>query len=225
MSIICSAPNALRMPTYHRIIEWPGLKRTTMIISFQHPAMCRVANQQTRLPKAISSLALNASRDGASTTSLGNLFQYIITLCVKNFLQISNLNLPCLSLRPFPLVLPLSKKHGMLHEFACHPCTGIRHEAFTAALSIDARSFVHFKAHENPLCTSCMAKARNLSHDSHTWPQSTCTKSCFLTAMIVTHLFFMLNYPFYDPWHQIAMDPPVCWHATLKSHAVPRLLQ
>ena len=58
----------------HRIIEWPGLKRTTMSISFQHPAMCRVANQQTRLPRATSSLALNACRDGASTASLGNLF-------------------------------------------------------------------------------------------------------------------------------------------------------
>ena len=31
---------------------------------FQPPAMCRVANQQTRLPRATSSLALNASRDG-----------------------------------------------------------------------------------------------------------------------------------------------------------------
>ena len=38
------------------------------------PAMCRVTNQQTRLPRATSSLALNASRDGASTASLGNLF-------------------------------------------------------------------------------------------------------------------------------------------------------
>ena len=50
----------------HRIIEWPGLKRTTMIIWFQPPAMCRVTNQQPRLPRATSSLALNASRDGAS---------------------------------------------------------------------------------------------------------------------------------------------------------------
>ena len=46
------------------IIERPGLKRTTMLIQFQSPAMCRVANQQTRLPRATSSLALNASRDG-----------------------------------------------------------------------------------------------------------------------------------------------------------------
>ena len=30
--------------------------------------MCRIANHQTRLPKATSSLALNASRDVASTT-------------------------------------------------------------------------------------------------------------------------------------------------------------
>ena len=39
--------------------------------------MCRVANYQTRLPRATSSLALNASRDGASTASLGNLFQCV----------------------------------------------------------------------------------------------------------------------------------------------------
>jgi len=50
-----------------------------MIIEFQPPAMCRVANQQTRLPRATSSLALNASRDGASAASLDNLFP----LCEK----------------------------------------------------------------------------------------------------------------------------------------------
>ena len=70
--------------------------------------MCRVANHQTGLPRATSSLALNASRDGASTTSLGNLFQCITTLWVKKFLLISNWNLPCISLKPFPLVLSLS---------------------------------------------------------------------------------------------------------------------
>ena len=80
--------------SYHRIIGWLGLKRTTMTIEFQPPAMCRVTNHQTRLPRATSSLALNASRDGASTTSLGNLFQCVTTLFVKNFLLISNLNLP-----------------------------------------------------------------------------------------------------------------------------------
>ena len=56
------------------ITEWPGLKRTTMITYFQPPAAWRVTNQQTRLPRATSSPALNASRDGASTASLGSLF-------------------------------------------------------------------------------------------------------------------------------------------------------
>jgi len=70
--------------------------------------MCRVANHQTRLPRATANLALSASRDGASTSYLGNLFQCVNTLCVKNFFLISNLNLPCLSLKPFPLVLSLS---------------------------------------------------------------------------------------------------------------------
>ena len=41
---------------------------------FNPPAMCRVVNHQTRLPRATSSLALNASWDGASTASLGSLF-------------------------------------------------------------------------------------------------------------------------------------------------------
>jgi len=80
----------------HRIIAWPGLKRTTMIIGFQPPAMCRVANQQTRLPRATSSLALNASRDGASTASLGNLDPYgslpsQIILRLINILGFANL--------------------------------------------------------------------------------------------------------------------------------------
>ena len=49
---------------------------------------------KARLDVALGSLVLNASRDGSSTTSLGNLFQCVTTLCVKNFFLISNLNLP-----------------------------------------------------------------------------------------------------------------------------------
>jgi len=41
-------------------------------------------------------LTLNTCRDGAFTTSLGNLFQCLITLIVKNFFHVSNLNLPSL---------------------------------------------------------------------------------------------------------------------------------
>ena len=54
--------------------EWLGLEGTSMLTQFQPPAVCRVANQQTRLPRATSCLVLNASSNGASTTSLGNLF-------------------------------------------------------------------------------------------------------------------------------------------------------
>jgi len=94
LSLCCESQNGL---------GWKGPQWSS---SFNPPAMCSVANHQTRLPRATSSLALNASRDGASTASLGNLFQCVTTLWVKNFLLISNLNLSCLSLKPFPLVLP-----------------------------------------------------------------------------------------------------------------------
>ena len=76
----------------NRIIEsqnglsWKGPQWSP---GFNPPAMCRVTNHQTRLPRATSSLALNASRDGASTASLGNLFQCGTTLWVKNmFLRV-----------------------------------------------------------------------------------------------------------------------------------------
>ena len=61
---------------FHRIMEWPGLKRPTVLIQFQPHAMCRVANQQTRLPRATSSLALNASRDGGISQVLGFFWLY-----------------------------------------------------------------------------------------------------------------------------------------------------
>ena len=54
-----------------------------MLIRFQTPCCVQVTNQQTRLPRATSSLALNASRDGESTASLGNLLQCLTTLYVK----------------------------------------------------------------------------------------------------------------------------------------------
>jgi len=57
----------------------------------------------TRFPKGPSKVALNTAREGASTASPGNLFQYLTTLIVKNFLLLSNLNLPSFSLKPLPL--------------------------------------------------------------------------------------------------------------------------
>uniref|UniRef100_A0A669QQB0 Ankyrin repeat domain 61 n=1 Tax=Phasianus colchicus TaxID=9054 RepID=A0A669QQB0_PHACC len=58
------------------------------------------------LPRTPSNLALNTSRDGQGIHSLsGQLFQHLTTLSVKNFPLMSNLNLPSLNLKPFPLVL------------------------------------------------------------------------------------------------------------------------
>ena len=74
--------------------------------------MYRVANHQTRLPRATSSLALNASKGWGIPNLLGQLVPMRLHLCVKNFFLISNLNLPCLSLRAFPLVLPMPSVVG-----------------------------------------------------------------------------------------------------------------
>ena len=53
-----------------------------------------------------SSLTLAVSRDGASTTSLGNLCRCLIALIVKIPFLISSLNLPFCSFKLSPLVLP-----------------------------------------------------------------------------------------------------------------------
>jgi len=68
------------------------------------PPMGSAATHQTRLPRAPSNLVLSASRDGAPTASL---CQCRSAFWVKNFLIISNLNLPSFSLKPFFLVFVL----------------------------------------------------------------------------------------------------------------------
>mgnify|MGYP001853303131 FL=1 len=71
--------------------EWFELEGILKTIQCQSPAMGMVTTHQIRLSWAPSDMALNASRDGASTASLINLFQYLITLVPNKFL-ISNLN-------------------------------------------------------------------------------------------------------------------------------------
>jgi len=61
--------------------------------------MSRDPFHQSRVLRAPSSLALNTAREGAATASLGNLCQGLTTLMVKNFVLISNLNLPSFSLK------------------------------------------------------------------------------------------------------------------------------
>lgn len=55
------------------------------------------------LLKVPSNLILSTSNNGASTTSLGNLFKHLMTFTVKNFILVSNLNLTSYSLNHCPL--------------------------------------------------------------------------------------------------------------------------
>jgi len=89
----------------HRIIECFGLEGTFRGHLAQTP--CSEQGHLTRLLRVPSILTLNVSRDGASTTFLGNLFQCFTVLMVKNLFLISSLNLPSLSLKPLLLVLSL----------------------------------------------------------------------------------------------------------------------
>ena len=91
----------------HRNTEWFGWEGTLQTIQFQPPAISRDIFHQPRVLKAPSNLALNPAREGAATASVGNLGQGLTTLTGKNFFPISHLNLPSVSLEPFPLVLSL----------------------------------------------------------------------------------------------------------------------
>jgi len=56
--------------------------------------MSRDFLSRIRFLRAASNLALNVSKDGASSTSLGNQGQGFTTLIVKNFFLIASINLP-----------------------------------------------------------------------------------------------------------------------------------
>ena len=64
------------------------------VIWSNSPAMDRDTYSYIRLLRALSSLTLSVSRDGASTTSVGNLCQRLTILTVKYFFLISSLNVP-----------------------------------------------------------------------------------------------------------------------------------
>ena len=88
----------------HRTV-WVGRDLIGHLV--QRPAMGRDTFHYTRLLKVPFNLALNASRQGTSTASLGNLFQCLTTLIVKTLFITSNINQPSFSLKPLPLVLSL----------------------------------------------------------------------------------------------------------------------
>uniref|UniRef100_A0A8C3SQ49 Uncharacterized protein n=1 Tax=Chelydra serpentina TaxID=8475 RepID=A0A8C3SQ49_CHESE len=67
-----------------------------------------------RSPLGFVKPALKTSKEGDSTTSLGNPFQCFTTLLVKKFFLMSNLNLPLCNLRPLLLVLSSSTTENSL---------------------------------------------------------------------------------------------------------------
>ena len=87
--------------------------------------MGRDTFQQTKLLKAPPNLALNTSREGESTASLGNLCQCLTTIMVKNFFLIPKLNLPSFILKPLTLVLSLHLKSSEQKPQVADILTGI----------------------------------------------------------------------------------------------------
>ncbi|PKU29536.1 zinc finger ccch domain-containing protein 11a [Limosa lapponica baueri] len=108
---------AQRQQARIEITEWFGLEGTLKIIQFQPPALGRDTSHHTRVVKAPSNLALNPSRDGAATASLGNLGQGLTTLTAKNLYPRSHLNLPSSSLKPFFLIFPHPPDQESLPSF------------------------------------------------------------------------------------------------------------
>lgn len=96
-----------KMPlsNFHRIFK---IKRPLRSWS---PAVNQVLPSRLITPclslSAPSAHQMNTSRAGDSTISLGSQFQCLITLSVKKFFQISNVNLHWCNLRSFPLLLLL----------------------------------------------------------------------------------------------------------------------
>ena len=111
-----AAPTSHLLESYHKkYLRKQALSQKTKkdsytfkTILFQPPAIGRDSSHQIRLLTVLSSLVLNASREKASATSLGNLFQCLTTLIIKNCFLISSLNLLSSSLKPFPLLSHLS---------------------------------------------------------------------------------------------------------------------
>ena len=115
--IILNVITKQHMESYKHRMVWVG--RDFRSSGCNVPAVSMDTYHKSRLLKAPSSLALNTSRTPA--TSLGNLFQCLTTLIVKNFFLLSNLNFPSFSLKPLLLVLSLHTLVKTLSSFFVGP--------------------------------------------------------------------------------------------------------
>jgi len=99
----------------HRMI-WVGSNHIDHLVpSSNSPAVGRDTFQWTNLLQAPFHLALNTSREGAATASLGNLI-------VKNFFLISNLNLPSFQFKATtPCLITTGPSKKSLSSFCVGP--------------------------------------------------------------------------------------------------------
>jgi len=65
-------------------MDWFKLEGTSKMMLFQCPAVSRVANHQTRLYGPSSNLALNTSKDGASSLSGQPVHEANGSICISD---------------------------------------------------------------------------------------------------------------------------------------------
>uniref|UniRef100_A0A8V5GMW6 Uncharacterized protein n=1 Tax=Melopsittacus undulatus TaxID=13146 RepID=A0A8V5GMW6_MELUD len=99
--------SAKKVTPDHGIMECSGLERPIRSSSSNPCHRQGPLPLEQLLQAPVSNLALSTARDGAATASLGTLCQRLSTLPGNSFCLISNLNFPCFSLTPSPLVLSL----------------------------------------------------------------------------------------------------------------------